>query len=186
MSRKWLFLMCLVLPVVLVCGVSWAKGKTKQNGPKTWVVHIQRMDMNGQSGLWPESTSYGGTKRNLPLLHRSNGDKIQFVIDSGADSCQVVFDDGSPLVAQGQPNATADTITVYTSTGTNGIYVVSPKLQIPKGGYCSYWFHILGNPDCASRPHTCSSGKPIAPGKQNPCWAQGKSLQIGPGMETAD
>jgi len=183
MSRKFLFLVCVMLAFLLVSGGSWAKSpsKTKQ-GPKTCVVHIQ--PMNG--GVWPESCSCGGVQRNLPLLHRNNGDKIQFVIDSGPASCQLVFDDSSPLIQQGNPNVPADTITVYRTTGKNNYYVVSPKIQIPVGGYCSYWFHIIGNPPCDSLLHSCSPGKPTEPGKVEPCWTKGKLLQIGPGMEVSD
>jgi hypothetical protein len=200
MSRKqrpaYVVLAISVMSLVLGSTASWAMGKTPP--PSVWVVHIQNFDFSGQTGLWPESVTADGAKANWPALHRSHKDKIQFVIDSGASSCELVFDDGSPLVPLGQPNDSADTIRVYSAGGpANPTFVVSPKVKIPKNGYCQYWFHILGNPDCGPRPHKCLKGTPSPLPPEYPCWVKHLKqahpemvpptfLQIGPGMDVSD
>jgi hypothetical protein len=191
MSRKqcpdYVVVVIAVISLVLGSVASWAMGKTPPPVPRTWVVHLQRFDVGGQSGMWPESTSTPGIKRNLPWLHRSHGDKIQFVINFGADSCQLAFDDTSPLVPLGDPNTPANTIQVFpVGSSRNQLYVVSPKLKIDKDQFCQYWFRIIGNPDCGLKPHTCEKGSPISPPHQNPCWSKDKPLQIGPGMDVSD
>jgi hypothetical protein len=189
MSRKRLLWMSVVLPVLLGASLAWAKSNPRQTVPHSWVVHIKRMTASGQTGLWPDSTSVDGKgHEGMPWLHRSNKDKIQFVIDSGADSCELVFDSVSPLVPLGQPNNPATKITVHPSgSPNNGYYVVSSKLAIPQGKYCQYWFNIVGNPDCPKRTSNCLPVPPPASGEMFPCWYKGaKPQQVGPGMDVSD